>query len=194
MIMPLMSNAKMQGRLGISVSEVSPEDSLEKVGEVMSIVGNVVIVKGLPADNLKTLSERALDAETLLVFDDRKVLGYVYETFGPTSQPLYQIKFNQEFPMDTEKIRISREVFHVPRQSKYVFVEQLQKVALEAMPAIYMTKSLQRTSWSSLTTEQESRIQATTQKKAPGVRCIVQADHPYAPASVSRHDVRWTFH
>ncbi|KIO08566.1 hypothetical protein M404DRAFT_14570 [Pisolithus tinctorius Marx 270] len=110
------------------VSEVSPEDTLEKVGEVMSIVGNVVIVKGLLADNLKTLSERALDAETLLVFDDRKVLGYIYETFGPTSQPLYQIKFNQKYPMDTEKIRISREVFHVPRKSKYVFVEQLKRI------------------------------------------------------------------
>ncbi|KAI6136374.1 Gar1/Naf1 RNA binding region-domain-containing protein [Pisolithus sp. B1] len=106
------------------VSEVSPEDSLEKVGEVMSIVGNVVIVKGLLADNLKTLSERALDAETLLVFDDRKI----YETFGPTSQPLYQIKFNQKYPVDTEKIRVSREVFHVPRKSKYVFVEQLKKM------------------------------------------------------------------
>ncbi|KAI5997947.1 Gar1/Naf1 RNA binding region-domain-containing protein [Pisolithus albus] len=106
------------------VSEVSPEDSLEKVGEVMSIVGNVVIVKGLLADNPKTLSERALDAETLLVFDDRKI----YETFGPTSQPLYQIKFNQKYPVDTEKIRISREVFHVPRKSKYVFVEQLKKM------------------------------------------------------------------
>ncbi|KAI6163896.1 Gar1/Naf1 RNA binding region-domain-containing protein [Pisolithus thermaeus] len=106
------------------VSEVSPEDSLEKVGEVMSIVGNVVIVKGLLADNSKTLSERALDAETLLVFDDRKI----YETFGPTSQPLYQIKFNQKYPVDTEKIRVSREVFHVPRKSKYVFVEQLKKM------------------------------------------------------------------
>ncbi|KAI6031455.1 Gar1/Naf1 RNA binding region-domain-containing protein [Pisolithus microcarpus] len=71
------------------VSEVSPEDSLEKVGEVMSII---------------------------------------YETFGPTSQPLYQIKFNQKYPVDTEKIRISREVFHVPRKSKYVFVEQLKKM------------------------------------------------------------------
>lgn len=59
------------------ISQVDPNDVLEKLGEVTSIVGNVVIVKGLPADNVKTLAERALDAETLLVFEDRQVLGYV---------------------------------------------------------------------------------------------------------------------
>ncbi|KAL4062969.1 Gar1/Naf1 RNA binding region-domain-containing protein [Scleroderma yunnanense] len=110
------------------ISEVGPNDVLEKLGEIMSIVGNVVIVKGLAADNVKTLAERALDAETLLVFEDRTVLGYVYETFGPTSQPLYQIKFNQKYSLDTERVRISREVFHVPQKSKYVFVNQLKKL------------------------------------------------------------------
>jgi len=60
-----------------SVSEIGPEENLEKVGEVLNIVGNVVIVKGLPADPCKAASEKALDTETLLVFDDRKVLGHV---------------------------------------------------------------------------------------------------------------------
>lgn len=127
------------------ISQVDPTDVLEKLGEVMSIVGNVVIVKGLPADNVKTLAERALDIETLLVFEDRQVLGHVrlvhllliskitdvpqiYETFGPTSQPLYQIKFNQKYPLDIEKVRIYREVFHVPQKSKYIFVDQLKRL------------------------------------------------------------------
>lgn len=60
-----------------TISEVEPSDTLERVGEIMSIVGNVVIVKGLSADHVRPLSERALDAESLLVFDDRKVFGYV---------------------------------------------------------------------------------------------------------------------
>ncbi|KAG1754933.1 Gar1/Naf1 RNA binding region-domain-containing protein [Suillus paluster] len=111
-----------------SISEVGPEEVLEKVGEVMNIVGNVVIVKGLPADSSRAASEKALDTETLLVFDDRKVLGHVYETFGPTSQPLYQIKFNQSYPLDTEKIRVAREVYHIPQQSNFVFMEYLKKL------------------------------------------------------------------
>ncbi|KIK49482.1 hypothetical protein CY34DRAFT_69361 [Suillus luteus UH-Slu-Lm8-n1] len=111
-----------------SVSEVGLEEVLEKVGEVMNIIGNVVIVKGLPADSSRAVSEKALDVETLLVFDDRKVLGHVYETFGPTSQPLYQIKFNQSYPLDTEKIRIAREVYHIPQRSNFVFMEYLKKL------------------------------------------------------------------
>jgi H/ACA ribonucleoprotein complex non-core subunit NAF1 len=126
-----------------SVSEVGLEEGLEKVGEVMNIIGNVVIVKGLPADSSRAVSEKALDVETLLVFDDRKVLGHVrilyfedissdpmqvYETFGPTSQPLYQIKFNQSYPLDTEKIRVAREVYHIPQRSKFVFMEYLKKL------------------------------------------------------------------
>ncbi|KAG1813348.1 Gar1/Naf1 RNA binding region-domain-containing protein [Suillus subaureus] len=111
-----------------SVSEVGPEEVLDKVGEVMNIIGNVVIVKGLPADSSRAASEKALDVETLLVFDDRQVLGHVYETFGPTSQPLYQIKFNQSYPLDTEKIRVAREVYHIPQRSNFVFTEYLQKL------------------------------------------------------------------
>jgi len=58
-----------------TIEEVGPEEVLEKVGEIMSVVGNVVIVKGMAASN--GVPERALDSDTLLVFEDRKVLGYV---------------------------------------------------------------------------------------------------------------------
>ncbi|KAJ8593220.1 NAF1-domain-containing protein [Rhizopogon salebrosus TDB-379] len=111
-----------------SISEIGHEEKLEKVGEVLNIIGNVVIVKGLPADSSRAASEKALDTETLLVFDDRKVLGHIYETFGPTSQPLYQIKFNQSYPLDTERIRVAREVYHVPQRSNFVFMDYLKKL------------------------------------------------------------------
>lgn len=59
------------------VSEVDMNEILERVGEIMSIIDNIVIVKGLPSEYLNRPSDRALDSESLLVFDDRKVLGYV---------------------------------------------------------------------------------------------------------------------
>ncbi|KAI0778972.1 Gar1/Naf1 RNA binding region-domain-containing protein [Trametes elegans] len=109
------------------ITEVGPHDELEKVGEVMSIVDKVVIVKGTPSDFANRGSERALDSDTLLVFDDRKVLGYIFETFGPTSEPLYQIRFNQKYPLDAEKVKLGRTVYHVPHRSNYVFVRQLRQ-------------------------------------------------------------------
>ncbi|TDL20976.1 NAF1-domain-containing protein [Rickenella mellea] len=110
------------------IIEVDPDEILERVGEIMSIVGNSVIVKGLPSQIVDRGNERALDTDSLLVFEDRKVLGYVYETFGPTHQPMYHIKFCSEFPLDPEIVQTLRPVFHVPSRSKFVFPSQLKKL------------------------------------------------------------------
>ena len=142
------------------VDQLEAHEILEKVGEVMNIVDHLAIVRGLPSEMLSRGSDRALDADTLLVFDDRKVLGYVrlcpspllriflffsflsffflqdpithtklgqiFETFGPTTQPFYQIKFSAAFPLDPERVRVGREVFHVPTRSRFVFVNQIK--------------------------------------------------------------------
>jgi H/ACA ribonucleoprotein complex non-core subunit NAF1 len=59
------------------LEEVGTDEELEKVGEVLSIIDQVAIVKGLPSEYSNRASERALDSDTLLVFEDRKVMGYV---------------------------------------------------------------------------------------------------------------------
>ncbi|OCH86658.1 NAF1-domain-containing protein [Obba rivulosa] len=109
------------------IEEVGPHEALEKVGEVMSIVDKVVIVKGLSSELANRALDRALDSDTLLVFEDRKVFGYIYETFGPTTQPFYQVRFNDQYPLDPTKVQVSRPVFHVPEHSRFVFVRQLKQ-------------------------------------------------------------------
>ncbi|KAJ6575434.1 Gar1/Naf1 RNA binding region-domain-containing protein [Mycena capillaripes] len=110
------------------IEEVGADEVLERVGEVMIVIDNkTVIVKGAPAEVLVRASDHALDCDTLLVFEDRKVLGYIYETFGPTSQPLYQVKFNASYPLDQDKIQPSRAVFHVPQRSRFVSVSQIKR-------------------------------------------------------------------
>jgi H/ACA ribonucleoprotein complex non-core subunit NAF1 len=58
------------------IVQVGPDEPLERVGEIMNIMNNVVIVKGGDSGTHRA-SEHALDAETLLVYEDRRVLGYV---------------------------------------------------------------------------------------------------------------------
>jgi H/ACA ribonucleoprotein complex non-core subunit NAF1 len=60
-----------------AIEEVGSDEVLEKVGEIISVVGNVAVIKGMPIGLASRVSERALDSDTLLVFEDRKVLGYV---------------------------------------------------------------------------------------------------------------------
>ncbi|KAJ7193297.1 Gar1/Naf1 RNA binding region-domain-containing protein [Mycena pura] len=110
------------------IEEVGADETLERVGEVMSIIDKTVIVKGISSDVFSSSRDRTLDCDTLLVFEDRKVLGYIYDTFGPTSQPLYQVKFNASYPIDTDKVQPSRPVFHVPQRSKFVFVEHIKRM------------------------------------------------------------------
>lgn len=59
------------------IEQVGSEEVLEKVGEIVTIMNNLAIVKGMPSELLNRGSDRALDSDTLLVFEDRKVIGYV---------------------------------------------------------------------------------------------------------------------
>lgn len=59
------------------LEEVGSDEELEKVGDIMSLVGNVAIVRGSPSEYVNRGSDKALDSDTLLVFEDRKVMGYV---------------------------------------------------------------------------------------------------------------------
>ena len=132
------------------ITEVDPKEALERVGEILSILQDrIVIVKGIASQVAGHAPDRVLDTETLLVFEDRKVLGYVgsschsltvhpflvsdtfrmlqiHETFGPTHQPLYQVQFNNKFPLDKERAQVSRPIFHVPGRSNFVFVDRLK--------------------------------------------------------------------
>lgn len=121
------------------IEEIGAEEGIEILGEIVNIMDQAVIIRGLPSSH----TNHVLDSETLLVFDDRKVLGYIYETFGPTAQPLYQVKFNSTFPLDTDKIRLARQVFHVPGRSRFVAVDSIRIKGSDASnlydeePAVY---------------------------------------------------------
>jgi len=38
---------------------------------------------------------------------------------------LYQVRFNSTFPLNAEQATVSREVFHVPQRSRFVFLNQI---------------------------------------------------------------------
>ena len=59
------------------IESVDPSERLEKIGEVMNVFGQVAIVRGMPSEDIRRGSQKALDSETLLVFEDRTVMGYV---------------------------------------------------------------------------------------------------------------------
>ncbi|KAG9024712.1 hypothetical protein FRB95_011151 [Tulasnella sp. JGI-2019a] len=98
-------------------------DVLEHLGEVMSIIDSVVVIKGSSG----AAGEKVLDTGSLLAWEDRKVLGMIFETFGPTTLPLYSVRFPSAQAIDRDSTTVSRKVFHVPAKSHYVFTRALRQ-------------------------------------------------------------------
>ena len=61
-----------------------------------------------------------------LSFDHLAESIQVHETFGPTYQPFYQVKFASTAPPDPEIVKPGRFVFHLPMRSNFVFPNQLK--------------------------------------------------------------------
>lgn len=108
------------------IQSVGADEVLEHIGEIVNTMEQAVVVRGIPSEIAGRGSDKALDAGTLLVFEDRTVLGFIYDIFGPTSQPLYQIKFSTESPLQLERMHVARKIYHVPARSTYVFLNRIK--------------------------------------------------------------------
>ncbi|KAL5640388.1 hypothetical protein ACGC1H_007595 [Rhizoctonia solani] len=102
---------------------VPPEEVIELIGEVMTVIDSVVVIKGYTSG-----VDRVLDTDSLLVFEDRNVFGVVFETFGAVKQPLYSVRFPSASVIDKDTIRVGRQVFHVPARSNFVFTNEIARI------------------------------------------------------------------
>ncbi|KAF8713772.1 Gar1/Naf1 RNA binding region, partial [Rhizoctonia solani] len=102
---------------------VPPEDILELIGEVMTIIDSVVVVKGYASG-----VDRVLDTDSLLAFEDRNVFGVVFETFGAVKQPLYSVRFPSASAISKNIVWVGKQVFHVPARSNFVFTREIARI------------------------------------------------------------------
>ncbi|EST04988.2 H/ACA ribonucleoprotein complex, subunit Gar1/Naf1 [Kalmanozyma brasiliensis GHG001] len=124
--------------------------TLRKLGKVHSIVDSVVVVEqdvhqnkqadgasasgaSVPIDSTGRQGERqgeysVLDTGSLLCFEDGKVLGLVFETFGSIHNPMYSIRFASAAAIDRELVKPGETVFYLPSQSTYVLTQLLRQM------------------------------------------------------------------
>lgn len=105
------------------LTKVPVDDVLELIGEVMTIIDSVVVIKGHTSG-----VHRVLDTDSLLAFDDRQVIGVVFETFGAVKQPLYSVRFPSASAINKDNVRIGRLVYHVPAKSNFVFTQEIARI------------------------------------------------------------------
>ena len=96
---------------------------IEELGNVETVVENVVLIKA------KTSGEyQVLETASLLCLEDRKVIGVVSETLGRVEQPLYGVRFTDASSISHAGLSLGKTVYYVPEHSTFVFTKALKAV------------------------------------------------------------------
>ncbi|WFD26178.1 hypothetical protein MNAN1_001155 [Malassezia nana] len=108
--------------------------SIEYIGCVHSIVGNVVLVEQDSSTTTESSQRHydVLDSESLLCFEDGSVLGLVYETFGSIKQPMYSVRFRTAEAIDRERVQEKKPVYFLPASSTYVLTKLIRTKGSDA--------------------------------------------------------------
>jgi rRNA processing protein Gar1 len=105
--------------------EFTPSTEVIYAGNIYQVIDNVVVIHCRPGAEHSTL-----DQGSLLVFQERQILGEVFETFGPVSRPYYSVRFNNPSDIDAALCKVGDPVFYVPSYGKTQIVktEELKKI------------------------------------------------------------------
>jgi H/ACA ribonucleoprotein complex non-core subunit NAF1 len=99
---------------------VTPEMKIEELGKVESTLDHLVLIKASTSGEFQVLSEGSL-----LVLEDRSVIGVVADTLGRVEEPLYTVRFNSLEEINELKVEVGKKIFYVPEHSTYVFTKPL---------------------------------------------------------------------
>ncbi|KAI8853205.1 Gar1/Naf1 RNA binding region-domain-containing protein [Chytridium lagenaria] len=100
---------------------VPPDAELTEIGTIMAQVEDQLVIESIVGGENKVL-----DADTVILLEDRSVVGRIFETFGPVLCPMYSIRFNPQNDVDKEKFCVGLKVFFAPSLAKFVFTAQLR--------------------------------------------------------------------
>ncbi|GAA6028032.1 hypothetical protein JCM8097_001839 [Rhodosporidiobolus ruineniae] len=109
-----------------------PQPALEKLdeaaeivkfGKVESVIENVVVLRAETSGDW-----RVLDEGTVVCWEDKTVIGAIFETFGSVQQPFYSLRFPAASPPDPAVFALSRAVYYSPGLATFVFTRDLRKI------------------------------------------------------------------
>nr|CAG8577422.1 11472_t:CDS:10 [Entrophospora candida] len=103
--------------------EITLDMELRKIGQILHIVENYIVIDSELSGELQVL-----DSDSILVLENREILGQIFETIGPVAKPKYVVKFNNESEINKEKIKINTDIFCVKDFAKYVFTQPLRQL------------------------------------------------------------------
>ncbi|KAI8979908.1 Gar1/Naf1 RNA binding region-domain-containing protein [Pilobolus umbonatus] len=105
--------------------EISLNTQIILAGHLYEVVDNVLLVHARPESEYTTLDEGSL-----LVYENREVVGEIFETFGPIDRPFYSVRYNNKAEINSALAQKGSPIFYVPTYEKthIVKTEELKKM------------------------------------------------------------------
>ncbi|OBA23572.1 hypothetical protein METBIDRAFT_35253, partial [Metschnikowia bicuspidata var. bicuspidata NRRL YB-4993] len=99
-----------------------PENApLEYIGTLTGLVEKSAIIKANVSGEFRILKD-----DSVLCFEDRQLLGPLFETFGRLQAPNYRVKFNSEAEFEKIKDKKGSKIFYVVPSSQFVYTDALK--------------------------------------------------------------------
>ncbi|KAJ1641982.1 hypothetical protein LPJ64_006123 [Coemansia asiatica] len=167
-----------------------PETSvLRDLGKVHSIVDCSVTIQAHISGE-----KHVLDSDSLVVMEDRRVLGLIFDVFGPVSRPMYTVRFNTASEA-LEMAAVGMKVYFSQDWAKMLATERLRSRGTDASNMYDEEVSSDNMEFSDDEAErvakqkrkkktQESRRQTSSQSAAADSSTL----HPAGPPSASGKD------
>ncbi|KAJ1675443.1 hypothetical protein EV182_001255, partial [Spiromyces aspiralis] len=107
----------------LDITHIPDNMRMVPLGAVHSIVEKTVVVESFMDGKMQILGEGSVVA-----FEDRRILGTIFEVFGPVSQPLYSIRFGSVDDIDKDACQVGTRVDYTPDQSRFVSTEEIRRI------------------------------------------------------------------
>lgn len=105
----------------LTIQQLPPHAQLLPLGHIHNQVDSSLTIQ-----STLTGEHQVLDTETAVLFEDRRVLGPIFDVFGPVSRPMYTIRFRDGSAMPTADV--GAPVFYSPDWARILDTRKLRMV------------------------------------------------------------------
>ncbi|WBW71196.1 snoRNP assembly factor Naf1 [Schizosaccharomyces osmophilus] len=103
--------------------ELGPDSLIEPLGQVLQVLKKELVVQSDVQNE-----ELIFDEKTVLCFEDKTIVGFIHETFGPVSSPFYVVRFTNEEECASINPFVGKKVFYVPTMANRLDPEPLKYI------------------------------------------------------------------
>ncbi|ODV85034.1 hypothetical protein CANARDRAFT_28754 [[Candida] arabinofermentans NRRL YB-2248] len=121
---PILSKNEVADEKAPEVPEdfkIEQDTPLAYVGDITGMVEKSILIKANTSGEFKVLKEGSI-----LCFEDRTVLGPLFETFGRLQSPVYRVKFNSAEQFEKYKDKKGARVFYVVPSSEFILTNSIK--------------------------------------------------------------------